>query len=66
MTLHKELKRVRKECGKTQKEFAKLIGVSREHYCSIETGRSTPTLDLLKKVDSVTGKQLVITYIDKL
>lgn len=66
MEIGKEIKRVRKEAGYTQLQFAKKLGVTREHYNGVESGRHGITLGLLKKIDKVTGKQLVITFIDRL
>jgi len=65
MELHKELKRVRKETGDSQGVFAKKLNISREHYCKLENGHSDPTVAILKRVDSITGKQLVITYLNR-
>lgn len=66
MELHKEIKRVRKEHGMNQKDFAERLGMSRGHYNGIETGKRSVTLDILKKIDAETGKQLVITFIDRI
>lgn len=65
MELHKVIKQARKEYGDTQAVFAKRLGVSRVHYCGVESGNRSVTLELLKKIDVVTGKQLVIIYIDR-
>jgi len=65
MILHKEIKRARKESGYTQEEFAKKLEITREHYNSLENQKHEITLDLLKKIDTITGKQLVVTFIDK-
>lgn len=48
-----------------QKEFANIIGVSRVHYNNIENRNCYPTLDLLQKIESATGKKLIITFIDE-
>jgi len=65
MVLHKEIKRLRKEMLMNQKEFANIIGVSRVHYSNIENRNCYPTLDLLQKIESATGKKLIITFIDE-
>lgn len=65
MELHKEIKRVRKECKYTQEKFAKLLGISRIHYNGLENGRNSITLELLKNIGNITNKQLIITFIDK-
>ena len=64
MTLHKEIKRIRKEEGLSQLEFSKKIGVSRVHYNNIEKRKCFPTLDLLQKIEIATGKKLIVTFID--
>jgi len=64
MVLHKEIKRIRKELDLSQEGFAKVIGISRVHYNNIEKSKCYPTLDLLQKIESATGKRLVVTFID--
>lgn len=66
MDILKEIKRVRREAKMTQGDMAAAIGMSRQAYSMIESGRTKVTVDHLKKIDSATGKQLVITFIDKL
>lgn len=66
MDILKEIKRVRREAKMTQGDMAAAIGMSRQAYSMIERGRTKVTVDHLKRIDSATGKQLVITFIDKL
>jgi len=56
---------IRKNLGISQKDFAKKIGISKVHYCSIENGRKNITIDLLNRIAITTDTQLVITFINK-
>ena len=40
--LSRTLKKLRKNCGYTQKEVAKELGVDRSTYAYYETGKTTP------------------------
>lgn len=40
------LKVLRVRHGKTQTEFAKLLGVSRSYYCFVENGTKPPSMKL--------------------
>lgn len=53
MTLGESLKKIRKQYKLTQQEVAKLVGVSRSAYTYYETGKTMPTLDVLKKLSAV-------------
>lgn len=66
MNIIKEIKRVRKEAKMSQQDMANAIGISRVSYSKIENGRTKVTVDHLRKIDLATGKQLVITFIDKI
>ena len=44
-----EIKGLRKYLGLTQKEFAKMLGVTRVYIMMLETGRKQPS-ELLKKL----------------
>ncbi|MCU9809993.1 helix-turn-helix transcriptional regulator [Paraclostridium sp. AKS46] len=46
LTLYNNLKQIRKEKGISQRELAKLVGVSRNTISSIETGQFNPTAKL--------------------
>lgn len=46
LILHNNLKQIRKEKGISQRELAKLVGVSRNTISSIETGQFNPTAKL--------------------
>ncbi|MFR8871931.1 helix-turn-helix transcriptional regulator [Paraclostridium sordellii] len=46
LTLHNNLKQIRKEKGISQRELAELVGVSRNTISSIETGQFNPTAKL--------------------
>ncbi len=44
------LSEIRKEKGFTQKEFAKLLGISAGNLCEWEKGRIEPNIEFLKKI----------------
>lgn len=46
LTLHNNLKQIRKEKEISQRELAELVGVSRNTISSIETGQFNPTAKL--------------------
>ena len=50
MTLGELLKKIRKQYKMTQGDVAKLLGVSRSGYTYYENGRSTPSIETLKKL----------------
>ena len=55
----------RKQQKITQKQLAKLTGISQANICCIERGNSKPTIDSLKKIADALGKRLVITFEDR-
>ena len=65
MDLSELIKRIRISKKISQKKFAKELGISTVHYCSIENKRRNVTIDLLEKIANITDMQLVITFIDK-
>jgi transcriptional regulator with XRE-family HTH domain len=46
--------------------MAKELGISKNHYSRIETGRSRPSLDLLDKIAKVTNTELSVLLMDKI
>lgn len=50
MDINNELKKFRKNCGLTQAELAKSVGVTRQTINSIERGRYNPSLELAFKL----------------
>jgi DNA-binding XRE family transcriptional regulator len=49
----------RKAAGLTQQELAKRAGIRQETLSRIESGKHTPTMKTLKKIDLVLGKASV-------
>lgn len=47
------LRRIRKECGLTQKAVAELLGVDRSTYAYYETGKTSPDLNALSRLASL-------------
>ena len=50
MTLTESLKRIRKQYKMTQEDVAKFLGISRSGYTYYETGKTVPSVDMLKKL----------------
>ena len=53
MTLTESLKRIRKQYKMTQEDIAKLLGISRSGYTYYETGKTVPSIEVLKKLSSI-------------
>lgn len=65
MKLSKQIRKVRIQTKASQKDFAEKLGISRIHYCGIENGRFSPTIDLLIRISKITGTPLVVCFVDK-
>lgn len=50
-----KLKELREALGYSQTSFAKAIGISRTHYCQIESGEKDPSLKVSLKIKSGIG-----------
>ena len=48
-----KLKRLRYQCGFTQKQIADLLNVDRSTYTYYETGRTRPDVDMIVKIANV-------------
>ena len=48
--LGNNIRKLRKSRDMTQEELASLLGISKIHLCSIETGKKDPSLRLLEKI----------------
>jgi len=62
--LKDQLRKARKDAGKTQKEVAAFIGVTESAYCGYETGKRQPDALKIKKIAAflnVTGDYLLET-----
>jgi predicted transcriptional regulator len=55
-SIAREIVTDRKEAGLTQQELADKAGVRQETLSRIESGKHTPTLKTLKKIDKALGK----------
>jgi transcriptional regulator with XRE-family HTH domain len=51
--LHKALRLIRVFNEMTQKELAELLDISRSHLSEIESGKKTPSYDLLERYSTV-------------
>ncbi|MBO5937621.1 MAG: helix-turn-helix transcriptional regulator [Clostridia bacterium] len=50
MTLTESLKKIRKQYKMTQEEVAQFLGISRSGYTYYETGKTVPSIEMLKKL----------------
>lgn len=53
--MRSKLKELRKEKKLTQREMAKLCGITRLYYTNIENGRGTPSFNVILKIKEVLG-----------
>lgn len=53
MTLADSLKRIRRKYKMTQEDIALFLGVSRSGYTYYETGKTTPSIETLKKLAAI-------------
>ncbi|MCH5190769.1 MAG: helix-turn-helix transcriptional regulator [Oscillospiraceae bacterium] len=65
----RQLRIIRIQNGLTQQQIADVLGISRSAYCSYETGRRSPNLDIIERlsefyqipVETIVGK-IVVDY----
>ena len=50
MKIGQGIKELRQRCGIYQKDFAKMIGISVNALCSLETSKAVPSISTLKKI----------------
>ncbi len=62
--IREQLIRSREEAHLTQKELAKISGLTQSNISNIENGTNRPTLPTLKKLADALGKRLVVDFID--
>lgn len=55
----------RKELGLSQDEFAAQIGISRQYYSEIESGKRTPSVNLAKEIGSALKISWTIFFEDE-
>ena len=55
-SLARKIIRDRVAAGLTQRELAKRAGISFEHLCRVETGKHTPSIPTIDKIDRVLKK----------
>ncbi len=55
----------RLEKGISQVELAAMIGTQRSNICRLESGTQNPTLDMLLKITSALGKDIILSLEDK-
>ncbi len=60
LSIAEQIKNIRLQLGYTQKEMAKRLGVIQQFISKLESGRENLTVDTLKRIAEVLGKQLTI------
>lgn len=53
MDITESLKKIRKQYKLTQEDVAKFLGISRSGYTYYETGKSQPSIEMLKKLSAI-------------
>ena len=61
--LAQQIRRIRIKLGYTQKDMAKKLGVIQQYISKIESGHENVSVDTLKRIADVFGKDLVIKLI---
>ena len=59
------LKQIRKSCGYSQTELARLLGITQQQYSRYETNTNKIPLEMFLKIVSVCGYQLKLEKIEK-
>ncbi len=60
MKISRQIRKLRKKLGYTQRDLAKKMGVIQQYISKIETGKENISLDTLKKIADVLGCNLSI------
>ena len=55
MDISQQLKKIRKDLGYTQEEFARKLGIKRASVGAYEEGRANPNLQLLREIGELAG-----------
>jgi len=63
--LTKRLAAYRKSLGMTQQDVADLTGMKRPNIARVESGRITPTLEVMIKIASSMNLELQIDFVEK-
>ena len=62
--IREQVVKAREEAHLTQKELAKLSGLTQSNISNIESGSNRPTIATLKKIADALGKRLVVDLTD--
>ncbi len=60
--LARRIRQLRESAQLTQAELAERVGTTQSSIARIESGRSVPTLELLRKVADALGHQLTVEF----
>jgi len=56
---------LRKKLGYTQEDISKATGIARPNIARIESGKNTPTLEVLTKLAGALDMELEIRFVEK-
>ena len=57
--------KLRKKLGYTQEDISKATGIARPNIARIESGKNTPTLEVLTKLAGALDMELEIRFVEK-
>ncbi len=60
MKLNKSLRSYRKRHHLLQKEMSSLLGVSREHYARVESGKILPGIHLIRRISETLHVTVIV------
>ena len=58
-------KKIRKDSGLTQQEFANRVGLMQQTYCNYEIGKTSPNFDTTVDILTVAGYELKLVKLEK-
>ena len=62
--IREQIVKAREEAHLTQKDLAKLSGLTQSNISNIESGSNRPTIATLKKIADALGKRLIVDLAD--
>ena len=62
--IREQIVKAREEAKITQKELAKLSGLTQSNISNIENGNNKPTIATIKKIADALGKRLIVELAD--
>ena len=65
MSIGQNIKKYRKEKGYTQEDIAKATKIARPNVARIESGKNSPTIEVLTKLAHALDMQLELRFVEK-